>query len=75
MTHLVLSLRSSLATSLLGLAVLTAAAPGCSSSDDTSSSDSAKKKDIYAEKRPPVLVNEAVNADQAFADDAVVADD
>jgi hypothetical protein len=67
----VLSVRSSLIASFFGLALI-AAAPGCSSSDDTGSSD--KKKDIFAEKKPPVLVHEAVNADQPFADDAVVAD-
>lgn len=71
-TQIVLTIRSSLAASLLGLAVLVAAAPGCSSTDDSSEG---KKKDIFADKREPVLVNEAVNADQSFADDAVVADD
>lgn len=68
----VTSARASLLASLFGIAVLAAAAPGCST-DTGDGSDG--KKDIFADKREPVLVAEAVNADQAFADDAVVADD
>lgn len=65
------SVRSSLIASFLGVALI-AAAPGCSSTDEDTSST--KKKDIFAEHRDPVLAPEAVNADQAFADDAIVAE-
>lgn len=65
-----ISTRATLAASLLGLA-LVAAAPGCSTS---SGDDTTKKKDIFADHKDPVLTHEAVNADQKFSDDVVVAD-
>ena len=74
-TTFVISVRSSLIASLLGLGLLTAAAPGCSTTDSSDDEGGGKKKDIYSDKREPVLVNEAVNADQAFSDDAIVGTD